>query len=542
MLDWIKNAKIGIRIVLGFSAMLLVMVTIGVTGLKSVDTIEELVNEIYSVGLVGIDALIEADRDLQQLLVAERSMLFAEPGTDMFKGFENDYETNLKQVDERFEKYAALASTQEERALIPKFRKARKQWEAESRRAWQLQSGQASGINYSAVNISLGTASEKFEQMRDYIDQLTNICLAGAEKANNEGKATHHRTIGILATIMLLGLGLGVFLMWAITRGVTKPLKIAIDSLSRASEELASASGQVSSASQNLASGSSQQAASVQETSSSLEEMASMTKQNADHAIQAKNHMEEAKLIVDKVNRHILELTTATDEIAKSSQETEKIIKTIDEIAFQTNLLALNAAVEAARAGEAGAGFAVVADEVRNLAMRAAEAAKNTSGLIENTIRNVKEGNQLTKTTQEAFQENIEVAGKVAGLVEEIAAANSDQAQGIDQINNAVADMDKVVQENSASAEESASAAEEMTAQAEQLKEAVGLLQRLVNGAGHAAAENTYRPAYGKKTKQGYPQRAASRKQSLMPAKRVVSGEVTPEQVIPFDEDDLAGF
>ena len=207
-----------------------------------------------------------------------------------------------------------------------------------------------------------------------------------------------------------------------------------------------------------------------------------MTKQNADNAGQAKAMMAEAKIIVGKVSGHMDEMGNAIVEITKSSEETGKIIKTIDEIAFQTNLLALNAAVEAARAGEAGAGFAVVADEVRNLALRAAEAAKNTNNLIENTIKSVKNGNELTKHTQEAFKENIEIAGKVAQLIDEIATASQEQAHGISQVNIAVAEMDKVIQQVAANSEESASASEELNAQAQQMKSYVEELSAVVGG------------------------------------------------------------
>jgi len=169
-------------------------------------------------------------------------------------------------------------------------------------------------------------------------------------------------------------------------------------------------------------------------------------------------------------------------DISEASEETQKIVKTIDEIAFQTNLLALNAAVEAARAGEAGAGFAVVADEVRNLAMRAADAAKNTSGMIEGTVKKIKDGSDLVTTTNEAFTEVATSASKVGELVGEIAAASNEQAQGIEQVNRAVAEMDKVTQQNAANAEESAGASEEMRGQAEQMKDVIAELLVLVSG------------------------------------------------------------
>ena len=161
-------------------------------------------------------------------------------------------------------------------------------------------------------------------------------------------------------------------------------------------------------------------------------------------------------LVVDRANSQLDQLIAAVTEILKSSEETGKIIKTIDEIAFQTNLLALNAAVEAARAGEAGAGFAVVAEEVRNLAMRSAEAARNTAGLIEGTTTAVKRGSELTAATQQAFGANAEAAARIAGIIEGIATASREQDQGIGQISKAVCDVDKVVQKNAETAVESA--------------------------------------------------------------------------------------
>ncbi len=286
-----------------------------------------------------------------------------------------------------------------------------------------------------------------------------------------------------LAFLILNGV-LFTTLFFSIRRVVIKPINGIVAGLNKSAEQVASASNQVSSSSHLLAEGASIQAAEIEETSSFLEEMSSMTRRNADGADQAKTMMADASRVVDKVNRHMDDMTHAINEIIKSSEETGKIIKTIDEIAFQTNLLALNAAVEAARAGEAGAGFAVVADEVRNLAMRAADAAKNTASMIQNTIKAVRNGNELTMSTREAFKENIEISGKVAELVDEIAEASNEQAHGIEQINMAVNKMDNMVQQAATNGEESASSSEEMSAEANQMKRYVQDLTHVLLGGG----------------------------------------------------------
>jgi methyl-accepting chemotaxis protein len=301
------------------------------------------------------------------------------------------------------------------------------------------------------------------------IAAATDLTKAGLTHASNVAdsamyslnNATNITFVG-LAVAVLLGIILAVF----ITRSITKPVNQVIDGLTQGSEQVSSAAAEVSNASQQLASGASQQAASLEETSASLEEMASMTHQNADNATQADNMMKETSGVVDRANTSMIELRSAMEKINNASDETAKIIKTIDEIAFQTNLLALNAAVEAARAGEAGAGFAVVADEVRNLAMRAAEAAKDTTQLIAGNIKDIKEGTELVTSTDEAFQRVKVNADKVGELVSEIAAASNEQSQGIDQINSSVTDMDQITQQNASSAEESAAASEELNAQA----------------------------------------------------------------------------
>ena len=316
----------------------------------------------------------------------------------------------------------------------------------------------------------------------------------GLTQNTDEFLAAAHAIRNFIAIAVIIFLVITIIGVAFFARRITSPIQTAVDQMGEAAHQVAAASSQVASASQSLAEGSSEQAAAIEETSSSLEEMSSMTKQNAGNASQADSLMKEANQVIQKANGSMESLTRSMGEISAASEETSKIIKTIDEIAFQTNLLALNAAVEAARAGEVGAGFAVVADEVRNLAMRAADAAKNTSGLIEGTVKKIKDGSNLVVKTNEAFAEVAVNASKVGELVGEIAAASQEQAQGIDQINKAVAEMDKVTQQTAANAEESASASEEMNAQAEQMKHISSTLAIIIggsaNGAGNGSGEN----------------------------------------------------
>ena len=366
-----------------------------------------------------------------------------------------------------------------------------------------------------------------------------------------------------LGIVIVLAIGCAVLALcfsvyWSLTHFVITPVGRIINGLEECAAQVTSASGQLAGAAQSLAEGASEEAASLEETSASLEEVSTMARRNADNAAECNTLMREVNTVMGKANQSMAAQTVAMGEISKASEQTSKIIKTIDEIAFQTNLLALNAAVEAARAGEAGAGFAVVADEVRNLAMRAAEAARNTADLIEGTVKKVKEGEDLLVQTNEDFCEVAEVAAKVGSLVDEIAIASNEQTKGLDQVNTAIREIDRVTQQTAASSEEAASASEELSAQAEYMKKYVDDLDHLVSGGEHPASDK------GKSGLTSRMGRTASRQSTpaltAPPAAKAAAGKTAVQEkkpraiaapasgkkagkdVIPFDEDAFEDF
>ena len=286
--------------------------------------------------------------------------------------------------------------------------------------------------------------------------------------------------------VLLFGslmLGGTVFAVLYLAGRVSRLIQGAVDELDAAVQQFLASSSQISSASQALAQGSSEQAASIEETSASAEEITAITQQNNDRSRKVAELMNEALPIVQAVNQSHEELATALTEMGTSSEKVAKVIKMIDEVAFQTNILALNAAVEAARAGESGMGFAVVADEVRNLARRSADAARDTSALIEEALLKSRESKQKLHDVLQAMEANNKIAGAVKTETDEIRGASEEQARGIVQISTAITQMSKVTQSTASQAEESASAAQELTAQSHALQDIVGRLTTLVTGA-----------------------------------------------------------
>ncbi len=553
-MNLLRSMKIRARLTSSFLICVAIMAVIGVLGYVSTDRIQKEVRTLNEIRIPALDYLIEADRDLQQLLVAERSMIFATSGSEGFQGLVDDYEENLSQAGERWEKYKVLGTTEPEQLIIPQFEAAWAEWAPLSKTIVDGRIADTREGRRLAIDLSLGQAAESFEVMRDRLNGLQEINLGLAASAQAESESTYAQTIVTLLVSVGAGLLISIALALLITGSITSPLKVvsamaaeiskgnfsmdtvgvkgrdelaelaaefntmteslkqkadvirsmasgdftispprasSADGLADSLEEMSSAlnevlggvrvavdqvtSGatQISQSSQSLSQGASEQASSLEEITSSLTEISDQSKRNAENATQANSLAREAVTNAEGGNDRMKDLLGAMEKINASSDQIAKVVKVIDDIAFQINLLALNANVEAARAGKYGKGFAVVADEVRNLAVRSAQAVKETTGMVEETIKNIEQGTSAAEIAAGQLDNIVQGSTKVAEYLGDIAIASKEQAQGFEQTNSGLEQIDQVTQSNTASAEESASASEELAAQAHQLSNMV---------------------------------------------------------------------
>ena len=536
-----SNLKIGGRQAIGSAFLMIIMVIMALIGVVKLNIMTERL-AVFSDKLVpNITTLYNIVDNYRNSAVTLRNSMLTEDLV-LTKQEVDKYKTSQKTLKENLEKYDKMELEPEARDIFNRIKKILDQIDPLRDKALNLASEnhnkEASDILFNEIAPIQGPLFKDIDTLLKLNNDKLNKETAGDLETAKGG-------VWLLLVFGGSGVVLGIISAFFISRSIVGPIKKAVRGLSDASDQVASASSQVASSSQQLAEGASEQAAAIEETSSSLEEMSSMTKQNSNNAAQANQLMLETKTVVEEANHSMHDLNGSMAQISKAGEETQKIIKTIDEIAFQTNLLALNAAVEAARAGEAGAGFAVVADEVRNLALRAAEAAKNTTELIEGTVKRVKEGSSIVERTNDAFSRVATRVARVSELVGEISAASQEQSQGIEQVNRAVSDMDKVTQQNSAGAEESASASEELSSQALQMQDFVVDLVKLVGGDSREPLQRPKKAGLKRPERKNFVTTAAPTKKYTGKPKALHNRnekENDPRKMIPFDGEEFGDF
>ncbi len=420
---------------------------------------------------------LEINRDLNYVSRLTRNIML---GSDIEKDMKQ-LSTRIESIRSNFDILESIAGDPAERAVTEKAKQASLAFVTDGLRFSEGMRSQDKGERYTFYSSYCQSATPLAEESRKYFDELIDLkdkhFTAGYERM----RSSIARMLTLIKSMVPITLLATLVLVVFITRGLLISIRQAVhvaktmadgdltvhvesktndetgqllSSMGTMVEKLSEMIGRNVAATHAQAEGTLQHAASLEETSAALEELNAMAKQNSDNAQLATRHTDDANRLVDTANNSMKELRQGIEKINSASGEMAKIIKIINEIAFQTNLLALNAAVEAARAGDAGAGFAVVADEVRNLAMRAASATQNTATLIEDNIKNISNGLEMVGITDDAFVAVAESVSKVHGLINRIAASSNEQSVGINQIRQAVVEMDKVTQINAATAEE----------------------------------------------------------------------------------------
>jgi len=488
---------IGRRLAVGFAAVTLLTGVLSAIFLISLAGIHTRVSSLVDDNVPGLSLTNEILKDALNYRVLTLQHVASSSQEEMKLIDESCRQLSAKVLAD-LKAYDATIVTVEERAIFTQLSPTFEAYREQSRqiRALSFANKQAEAL---AQERSTGTAAyNAFEKVvLAAVTYNSNAAQAGGAATVQTISRVNKTTIVIAAFAVAFAVAAGTYIAISVGNAVRR----VASALSDAAQQVSAASGQVSASSQSLAEGSSEQAASLEETSASLEEINGMTQTNAESARNAKTIAEQTRQAADQSNSEMREMVGAMGAIKSSSDNIAKIIKTIDEIAFQTNILALNAAVEAARAGEAGAGFAVVADEVRSLAQRAAQAAKETAEKIDDSIAKSATGVELSNRVATSLRDIGERATRVDQIVGDISSASGEQSRGISQVNQAVAQMDKVTQSNAGNAEETAAAAEELNAQAVALQESVAELMLLVGsratavgsecGSHRAAAQKT---------------------------------------------------
>lgn len=534
-----RKVKLSVRIISGFGGLmvlLLIMALVTIMNMVKVNT------EVLA---------ISGFHNRQNLLSSmEKSVISGSKGLQgVLTGV--DIEENKQEMTQAYQEFQTSFEEAEKTFVTEQGKKLLEQIKESAGKAWPLMN-QALELSLNSDNAEVkdflaNQVTPTTKELIGYLHETFSLGERNIQLEMSVAQQVYGNSLTFLIVLFCIFMASGTFLAYYITRSITKSMNEITSRIREGAQQVAAASGQLSASAGQLSQGSTEQAAAIEETSSTLEESASMMEQNLTNTKQAAQLSEHAKDAADKGNHEMREMMSSIQEIKKSSDQIAKIIKVIDDIAFQTNILALNAAIEAARAGEAGMGFAVVAEEVRNLAGRSAQAAKDTTAIIESNIELSTKGVSIAGKVREALDEITIQSKKVNELMDEIAAASQEQSLGMEQVNKSIAQVTVVTQQNAANAEESASAAEELNAQSENMKQIVEELSMLVYGTVHAMNQIGYSgqripnlEQFQGRTKNDQSEVYLEYSQSQKPVTEKTNPKtkvVSPEDVIPLEED-----
>jgi methyl-accepting chemotaxis protein len=518
-----RNLKTGVKLTLGFLLVIGMTVAVGVESYRTNEDVQKKLQVLYENHALGALALKEANLDTIRVSRAVRNAILDDTPADVEKRIA-DVKKYSAAFDEEFAQYQSHIVNAEDKA---KAAAALKLYVEEVRPATDQLLQLAYEDKDAEAQAGLKAARAKLNEVDALFDELETSKRQLMEETMNTTNADIEASQRSMVIVLCSAVVAGLLCAFVITRAITGPLGKTVDVLTQVAagdltarlnlttkdeigamgsaldqtvgkmrdalsdvrstaDCVASGAQQLSAASEEISSGAQEQAASLEETASSLEEITSAVKQNAENAERARQLSSTARDVAERGGKVTREAVSAMTDIRTASAKIAEIITTIDEIAFQTNLLALNAAVEAARAGEQGRGFAVVAEEVRNLAQRSASAAKETKALIQDSVSKVETGAGSVNEVGKTLDEIVTAVTRVNDIVSEIAAASGEQSSGIEQVNVAVTQLDRVTQSNAAQTEELSSTSETMASQADQLQSLVG--QFKVGADGHRPA------------------------------------------------------
>jgi methyl-accepting chemotaxis protein/methyl-accepting chemotaxis protein-1 (serine sensor receptor) len=470
----------GVKMVVCTGALTLVIALMAGLGYRTVTTSTEILDNTTNVLARKIELAGALNTAASEMAAGQKGMVLASYAKDAAElaASESLFERSRQSFQAALSELRPLLTTDRGRELASQMESALNAWLPAYAQVRQLAGG---GNTDAAAGALKESIRAQYGAIAAGCTELGQLARDMVQQNRQESDTALAVTRWLMMLLIAMGALAAAFAIW-VTRAATVDLHRVAAEMLEGARQVATAATQVASASQSLAQGTSEQAATLEETSSSATEITAVTRKNADNTRAVAGVMLETARLVDAANHNLEEMIQSMKEIHGSSEKISKIIRVIDEIAFQTNILALNAAVEAARAGEAGMGFAVVADEVRNLAQRSAQAAKDTAGLIEDSIGKSNEGGRKLDHVAKSIEQITASSNQVKMLVDEVDMGSQEQARGMEQIGMAVAQMEKVTQRNAANAEQSAAASEELAAQARSLQ---GTVERLRQVAGH---------------------------------------------------------